>query len=303
MQSLDLVAGWHARAAAGVLVGAGGDRSAARVGEEELRPGVLLAGATGDPGRRYPWASLTKLCTALAVLVAVEEGTLALSDPAGPPGATVAHLLAHASGLAPDRREAIAPPARRRIYSNAGYEVLGDLLAERAGMPACEYVAAAVFAPAGMTGARLASGASLAHGVEGTLSDLLELGAELLAPRVVAPETLAAATAVAFPGLAGVLPGFGRQDPNDWGLGFELRDAKHPHWTGSRNSPGTFGHFGRSGSFLWVDPAARAACGVLCDRSFGPWAVDAWPVLSDAVLGTLGERAQRAKATKGAARG
>ena len=63
-----------------------------------------------------------------------------------------------------------------------------------------------------------------------------------------------------FPGLVGVLPGFGRMDPNDWGLGFELRDAKSPHWTGARNSPRTFGHFGGSGTFLWVDPerAARA---------------------------------------------
>ncbi len=252
-----------------------------------LRPGVVLLGTTGDAARPYPWASVTKLCTALAVLVAVEEGTVALSDPAGPPGATVAHLLAHASGLAPDEREAIAPPGTRRIYSNAGYEVLGDLLSERAGMPVRDYVAEAVFAPAGMAGARLAPGASAAHGVEGTLADLLALGAELLTPRIVSPQTLAAAVTVAFPGLGGVLPGFGRQEPNDWGLGFELRDAKRPHWTGSDNSPATFGHFGRSGSFLWVDPGPRVACGVLSDRGFGPWAVEAWPALSDAVLRTV----------------
>jgi CubicO group peptidase (beta-lactamase class C family) len=43
-------------------------------------------------------------------------------------------------------------------------------------------------------------------------------------------------------------------DPNDWGLGFELRDTKEPHWTGTRNSPRTYGHFGGSGSFLWLDP-------------------------------------------------
>ncbi|MGH8988106.1 MAG: serine hydrolase domain-containing protein, partial [Acidimicrobiales bacterium] len=253
----------------------------------ELRPGVVLLGTTGETDRSYPWASVTKLCTALAVLVAVEEGTLALSDPAGPPGATVAHLLAHASGLAPDDREPIASPGTRRIYSNAGYEVLGELLSERAAMPVWEYVEEAVFAPAGMAGVRLAPGASPAYGAEGTLADLLALGAELLAPRLVAPETLDAATNVAFPGLAGVLPGFGHQDPNDWGLGFELRDAKHPHWTGSSNSAATFGHFGRSGSFLWIDPEARIACGALSDRAFGPWAADAWPALSDAVLRTL----------------
>jgi CubicO group peptidase (beta-lactamase class C family) len=81
-----------------------------------------------------------------------------------------------------------------------------------------------------------------------------------------------------------VLPGYGRHDPNDWGLGFELRDHKHPHWTGSRNSPRTFGHFGRTGTFLWVDPDAGLALAVLTDRDFGDWAIDAWPVLADAVL-------------------
>ena len=73
-------------------------------------------------------------------------------------------------------------------------------------------------------------------------------------------------------------------EPNDWGLGLELRDGKHPHWTGAHNSPGTFGHFGRSGTFLWVDPERRLALGVLTDEPFGEWATAAWPALSDAVL-------------------
>ncbi len=97
-------------------------------------------------------------------------------------------------------------------------------------------------------------------------------------------KTLATATTVAFPGLTGILPGFGRQEPNDWGLGFELRDHKTPHWTGTRNSPATFGHFGRTGTFLWVDPDAALALVALTDRDFGPWAAEAWPALSDAVL-------------------
>ena len=98
------------------------------------------------------------------------------------------------------------------------------------------------------------------------------------------PATLAAATTVSFPGLSGVLPGVGRFDPLDWGLGFELRDAKVPHWTGGANSPATFGHFGGSGTFLWVDPEAGLACVALTDRDFGPWALEAWPRFSDAVL-------------------
>jgi CubicO group peptidase (beta-lactamase class C family) len=100
----------------------------------------------------------------------------------------------------------------------------------------------------------------------------------------VAAETLAEATSVVLPGLAGVLPGFGRQDPLDWGLGFELKDGKRPHWTGSRNSPRTFGHFGGAGTFLWADPDAGLALACLTDREFDGWAAAAWPPFSDAVL-------------------
>jgi len=283
MRALDLVGGWPVETAtAGVLV-----RRPDAAGVA-VRDGVWLHDTVGEVDRPYPWASVTKLCAALAALVAVEERTLALEDPAGPPGATVAHLLAHASGLAPDTRAAVVPPGRRRIYSNAGFEVLADVLAERAAMPFADYLAEAVFVPLGMWGAVLAPGGSPAWGVEGRLVDLLALGVELLSPSVVAPATLATATAVAFPGLAGVLPGFGHQDPCDWGLGFEIRDAKAPHWTGARCSPATFGHFGRSGSFLWVDPAAGVACAALADRPFGPWAAEAWPALADAVQAELG---------------
>jgi CubicO group peptidase (beta-lactamase class C family) len=95
------------------------------------------------------------------------------------------------------------------------------------------------------------------------------------------------ATTVQFPELPGVLPEFGRFDPCPWGLGFEIRGAKAPHWTGRRNSPATFGHFGGAGTVLWVDPGVDVACVALTDRSFDEWADDArrlWPELADAVL-------------------
>jgi CubicO group peptidase (beta-lactamase class C family) len=95
---------------------------------------------------------------------------------------------------------------------------------------------------------------------------------------------------VAFAGLAGVLPGFGRQDPNDWAVGPEIRGTKSPHWTGHDNSPRTFGHFGGAGGFLWVDPDAGIACASLSDREFGPWAAEAWPQLADRVLAEHGRR-------------
>ncbi|MGH2934606.1 MAG: serine hydrolase domain-containing protein [Gaiellaceae bacterium] len=226
------------------------------------------------------WASVTKVVTGLAALVAVEEGTVDLDEPAGPEGSTLRHLLAHASGLAAEEGPPLMPPERRRVYSNYGIELAAVLVAERAGMTFAEYLQAAVLDPLGMAGAL--SG-SPAWGYRGSLDDLLALARELLAPTLVAKETLDEACTVQFPGLAGVLPGWGRMEPNDWGLAFELRDAKSPHWTGTLASPRTFGHFGAAGTFLWVDPDAGIACALLTDREFGDWAKEAWPPFSDAV--------------------
>src|ERR671935_617859 len=252
---------------------------------ETVAAGVLREGETvathGPRERVFAWASVTKLATALATLVAAEEGVIDLDQRAGPPGSTVRHLLAHASGLPFDAGAPIAKPGQRRIYSNAGFEVLAETVAGAAEMPFEQYLAEAVLRPLGM-GAELRG--SPATGLDGTLDDLLRLGAELQRPKLVAPETLAEATSVQFPGLVGVLPDIGRMDPNDWGLGFELRDGKQPHWTGSRNSPRTFGHFGGTGSFLWGDPDAGLAPACPARLHFRPWAKEAWPRLSDSVL-------------------
>ena len=230
---------------------------------------------TATPKRPFAWASVTKLATAVAVLVAAEEGIVALDDPAGPPGSTLRHLLAHASGLPFEGDTPLVQPGTRRIYSNGGIELAAEHVAAAAEMPFAEYFEGVW---------RFPLGGSPAYGVEAPLESLVAVALELLSPSRLAAETLAEAAAVQFPGLAGVLPGFGRQEPNDWGLGLELRDGKSPHWTGARNSPGTFGHFGRAGGFLWVDPGAGVALACLTDLDFGDWAKDAWPELADAVL-------------------
>ncbi|MBA3905238.1 MAG: beta-lactamase family protein [Pseudonocardiales bacterium] len=245
--------------------------------------GAVTATA-GETEREFRLASVTKLLTAYATLIAVEEGAVEWDMPAGPTGATVRHLAAHASGLSLAEGKVQAKPATRRIYSNVGFEVLGQTVAAAAGMPFAEYLRQAVCEPLGMTSTRL-PGSPAADGVS-SVDDMARFAAELLAPTLT--DTLADATRVAFAGLDGVLPGFGRQRPNDWGLGFEIRDDKSPHWTGAHSSPRTFGHFGQSGTFLWVDPDARVAAVVLTDRDFGPWAVDAWPVWTDGVLAALG---------------
>ena len=298
MGALDLVGTWDVDAAAVGVIRLGPGRDPSRPREAET------IGVVGPETRSFPWASVTKPVTALAVLVAVEEGTLSLDLPAGPPGSTIRHLLSHASGLAPDvapglgtsRPARLPEPGTRRIYSNAGYELLAEAVVEHSGMSFHDYVSAAVLEPLGMSATVFAprpnestpASSGAAAGLAGPLRDLIALVDEWSVPTLIGSETHALATAVAFPGLAGVVPGFGRFDPCDWGLGVEIRGQKQPHWTGALNSPGTFGHFGQSGSFFWVDPAARLACAGLADSPFGPWATTAWPTLSDALLTELG---------------
>lgn len=266
MQSLDQIATWPVdNAAAAVVTRAGG-----------------VVGCVGDQDRVYPLASVTKPLCAYAALVAVEEGAIDLDQPAGPPGATVRHLLAHASGLAFDENRVQTQPGRKRIYSSAGFEVLAEFIARETSITFADYLAEAVFEPLGMTGSSLPGPAG--HGARSSAADLARFAAELLQPTLVSPETVTEAVTVQFPGLDGLLPGYGTQRPNDWGLGFELKGTKKPHWTGAGNSAKTFGHFGQSGTFLWVDPMVNTVCVLLTDRAFGDWAKPLWPALSDAVL-------------------
>ena len=279
--------GWHDPSMHGSIadaLGATRDWGAGHAALAVVGPDAVL-GTIGDGARELPWASVTKPVVAYAVLRAVEQGSVSLDEPLGPPGSTVRHLLAHASGLPPESTTPISAPERTRIYSNAGFDLLGQLLADRARLPVAQVVEQEVLEPLGMTHTRLVG--RPAAGMHGSLADLASFARELLRPTLVSTVTLEHATTLAFPGLAGVLPGFGRYEPLDWGLGYELRDAKQPHWTGTANSPETFGHFGASGTFLWVDPVVGIALACLTDRPFGPWALEAWPAVADAVLAAV----------------
>ncbi|MEO8696362.1 MAG: serine hydrolase domain-containing protein [Acidimicrobiales bacterium] len=244
----------------------------------------------GSHEHRFPLASLTKLATALAVLIAVEEGTLALADDVAtllelPDLAPLRldDLLSHSSGLAPDApARRLAPAAQRRIYSNTGYELAAEAVARRSEIPFATYLHDAVFAPLAMRSTALIG--SPASGAVSSIGDVLMLLRELRTPRLVSSETHQRMVSPRHAGISGVLPGFGRQADNSWGLGPEIRDGKSPHWTGMMNSPRTYGHFGRSGTFLWFDPTAHRGVVALTTREFGNWAMVAWPRLSDAIL-------------------
>src|SRR5439155_951569 len=121
-------------------------------------------------GTVFDLASLTKpVATATSVMILVERGSVALADPVvkylsefGAGGGdrervTVGELLTHRAGLAADdpielytgTKEEIfsrkyrlpleSPPGARFRYSDAGYEVLGELVGKVAGMPLDEF--------------------------------------------------------------------------------------------------------------------------------------------------------------------
>jgi CubicO group peptidase (beta-lactamase class C family) len=234
----------------------------------------------GDATRPVRLASVSKPVTALAVLIAAEEGVVDLDEPAGPAGSTVRHLLAHTSGLPFEGTLPIGRPGQRRIYSNEGFRLVAAHLEARAEMPFALYVREAVCDPLEL---ELDPEGDPGSGMHGSLADVLAIGRELLWPRLVAGETRDELTSAQFPGLAGVLPDHGRFDPLDWGLGVQL-NTRPPSWMGARTSSSTFGHFGGTGTFLWVDPVARVVCAALATREFDEWAKEAWPRLSDAVL-------------------
>jgi CubicO group peptidase (beta-lactamase class C family) len=250
---------------------------------------AFLGGVTG--GDRFEVASVTKLMTSLAALAAVEMGLVGLDQPVAEAGegVTVRHVLAHAAGFPFEPPGRQRPPEQRRIYSNVGFRVLADVVAVAAGTTFPAWLATSVLDPLEMSATQLVQRRGIdgdpAAGAASTLDDLVRLASCLLdrgAP-VIGPELFAEATEVQFPGLAGLVPGVGRFDPCDWGLGFELHDGKRPHWMGDRRSPAAFGHFGATGCFLWVDPDAGLAAAAVTDHSFddGKWAMATWPAWSD----------------------
>jgi len=275
VQALSAVGTWDVPHAAAAVVAADG----------------RVVATSGDVDRDFRLASLTKVVTGWAAMIAVEEGIVALDDPVGQPGCTLRHLLAHAGGYPFNSTEPISAPGRRRVYSNSGIELAAAHVEQRAAMPFAQYLTEGVLQPLGRPGARLRG--SPAHGLWASVGDVAVLLAELHQPRLLTPANAAEAVTVQYPHLSGIVPGVGRFDPCPWGLGIEIRGDKSPHWTGATNSPSTFGHFGGSGTMMWVDPGVGCALVALTDRDFDDWpeAVASWRSLGDAVVAEWIDRA------------
>lgn len=246
-----------------------------------------LLGTWGDQDKVYPWMSVTKLVTSRTILGAVENGVLDLEQSleqlpgvSEPRPVSVADLLAHRAGLDHEKREFTRDPHSRRVYSNSGYEILGDLLSERSGVPFATWVVEMVFSPLGIK--RELRG-SPAWGMHGSLRELLAFAFEAACPRFLSPKLFSAWSGSDGMQLPGVVPGYGFYRDNAWGLGCEVRAAKDPHWTLPGSSAQTYGHFGQSGSFLWIDPASRLGAVFLGQEAFGALHKQLWPKLNCAL--------------------
>ncbi len=288
-------------------------------------------------GSLFALASLTKPLVAAACVVAAAEGAFELDQPVAEHLAayrrpstqaiTARHLLAHASGLPESVRSGVPPLevepvaglAERRIYSNEGYAVLGELLAAATGMRYAAYVAAAVFEPLGMdavlglpeaddgralevrepglAGPGLAlfnsrewrRRGTAAGGAFATLDAYAGFVQLLLArgrPLLAEPD-FADMAAVQYPGIPGGIESFLTWPSADWSLGCDVRDRKTPHWTGTRTSPSALSHFGASGTLFFADLEAGVGLVCLANRgSYSGWPMrpGAWPDLCAAVL-------------------
>ncbi len=243
------------------------------------RDGVHTAGSTSI---RLHLASVSKLLTAWAVHIAIEEATTSLNAPLGQEGCTVAHLLAHAGGYPFEGTEPVARPEQRRIYSNTGYDMLAQHVAQESGISFEDYLSEAVLMPLGMQSTQLDG--SPAKDIYSTVADMILFAQEMRSPSLIDRSTFTELTSSTFSELSGVVPGVGKFEPCAWGLGPEIKSTKHPHWLGDRNATSSFGHFGGSGTFLWVDPLADIACVMLSDGEFSQWGMQYWPTFNDAVL-------------------
>lgn len=244
-------------------------------------PGRTIA-VQGDPHTALALASVSKPLSAWGALIAVERGFVDLDEAAGPEGATLLNLLDHTSGLPFEGDRTQASPGARRIYSNAGFDALGAHVAAAVGMDFSEWMTREVTEPLGMAEIDVTGRPSA--GYRASIEDLLIFGREVLRPTLIPSALRDLALMVSREGLKGVVPGYGSFDDNQWGLGFELKGAKSPHWLSDSFPPETAGHFGGQGSFFFVDRSRDLAAAFLSGVTFSEEHKRIWPPLTDEIV-------------------
>ncbi len=271
----------------------------------------------------FDLASLTKVvATTTSVMTLVEDGKVRLQDRvakhipefASGGGArdqvTVEELLTHRAGLAADdpmalyvgsakeiferkyRQPLASAPGARFVYSDVGFEVLGELVRQVSSLPLEEFARQRVFVPLGMKDTEFRPGghgrvplsriapteringeirrgavhdprAYALGGVAGhaglfsTADDLATFCAAMLAGGggVLSPATVAAMTRPRF---------FG--DENLRGLGWDVATS-FSSVRGDLFPLGSYGHSGWTGTSLWLDPVTDTFVILLTNRN------------------------------------
>ena len=282
-----------------------------RGGDEPVGPDTLFA-----------LASLTKPLVGAACMVALEEGLLDL-DAEVRDGFTLRHLLSHCAGLPEAGLRWQEPPefepGTQRWYSNAGYVQAAHLLEDASGMSCAAYLHEAILAPLGMDAslglaegdaARTArvwqpgrygddelfnserfrrdappqSGAFASARAYGKLLSCLLAGGIAGGAALLAEETVDEFLAPQFGPLPGGVNGVGEWPDLCWGLGFDVRGAREPHWAGPALGPRTASHFGASGTLAWLEPERGLGLVALANRgSYAGWWREPWAALGTAV--------------------
>ena len=264
-------------------------------GERRAGRGRGLAGPDGRGGGRragrcagHPWARRAALPAGLGDQAAGRAGrpgrgarrrrSPSTTRPTRTcsPAPPLRHLLAHASGLRAGPADADGRPGhpahllqrRHRAGRRAGRARHRHGL--RATTSTRPWPARCGCAAPSLPGSPARDGVS-------TVADLARVLQELLSPTgLLSGADARGRDHGAVPGPARRAARLRRAGPQR--LGPRVRDPRRQVAALDRSRatrPSTFGHFGQSGTMLWVDPAARLALVALTDRDFGAWAAQA----------------------------
>lgn len=231
----------------------------------------------GDLDAVRPWASVTKLVTALGAAIDVQQGRADFGDEVLTGGVTLAHLLSHSSGLGLEQGDPLVAPGTKRVYSNYGIDLAAEHLS--AGSQIATWFHERVLGPLSMSSTRLVDRAS--EGLVGSARDLSTFAREWVTPTLIRADRRDVSATPFLGELAGIVPGFGRFMPCPWGLGVEVRGDKH-HWMGDWPAA-SFGHFGRSGALALVNVDEGLCVVATSTVAFGSWAHELWPTWTSSV--------------------
>jgi CubicO group peptidase (beta-lactamase class C family) len=148
----------------------------------------------------------------------------------------------------------LAKPEEKRIYSIAGYRVIAKVLENQLSISFPTLVKDLILNNCELFD--MSPPVTGDSGLKGTIEGLYKLSKRLLLADIpgISAESLKKSTSNHFGVSLGVVPGIGFYSDNSWGLGFEIKGKKTGHWMPKCASLETFGHFGRSGAFFFVDP-------------------------------------------------